>query len=246
VHVAIVGNSAAALSALESFRERDRTSPVTLVSDEPGPAYSRVLLPYFLRKKLSYEGLFIRQTDFYVRLGAETAFGARVDGVDLSARRLEFADGRRVGFDQLLLATGSRPARPPIPGLDGPGIHHLWTLDDAVRLDPLLREGARVLVLGSGFVALQAAWAARQRGAHVTVVELEGQILPRVLDAAAARILLEQVQAHGVEVRTGTRTEGFEARLDGTVRVSAAGLAPIAVDAVIVATGARPNDGLLP
>ena len=67
-----------------------------------------------------------------------------------------------------------------------------------------------------------------------------------MLDAAAARILLEQVQAHGVEVRTGTRTEGFEACLDGTVRVSAAGLAMLAVDAVIVATGARPNDGLLP
>ena len=103
-----------------------------------------------------------------------------------------------------------------------------------------------MLVLGSGFVALQAAWAARQRGAAVTVVELEGQILPRVLDAAAARILLEQLQAHGVEVRTGTRTEGFEACLDGTVRVSAAGHDPIAVDAVIVATGARPNDGLVP
>jgi nitrite reductase (NADH) large subunit len=78
------------------------------------------------------------------------------------------------------------------------------------------------------------------------VVELEGQILPRVLDAAAARILLDQLQAHGVEVRTGTRTEGFEACRDGTVRVSADGRDPLLVEAVVVATGARPNDGLLP
>jgi nitrite reductase (NADH) large subunit len=67
MHLAIVGNSAAALSALESFRERDQTSPVTLVCDEAGPAYSRVLLPYYLRRKLSYDGLFIRRMDDYAR-----------------------------------------------------------------------------------------------------------------------------------------------------------------------------------
>ena len=78
MHVAIVGNSAAALSALESFRERDLTSSVTLVCHEPGPAYSRVLLPYYLRRKLSYDGLFIRRMDDYARLRAATEFGARV------------------------------------------------------------------------------------------------------------------------------------------------------------------------
>jgi len=125
-------------------------------------------------------------------------------------------------------------------------VHSLWTRDDAVRLDPLLRAGARVLVLGSGFVALQAAWAARQRGAAVTVVELADQILPRVLDGPAARILHEQVLAHGVAVHLGTRTDGLETDGQGKVHVSAGGLSPFVVDAVIVATGARPNDGLLP
>jgi nitrite reductase (NADH) large subunit len=246
MHVAIVGNSAAALRALESFRERDQTSSVTLVSDEGGPAYSRVLLPYYLRRKLSYDALFIRRMGYYAQMHAETVFEARVERVDASARRLELADGRRLGFDRLLLATGSSPARPPIPGLDGPGVHHLWTLDDAVRLDPLFRDGARVMVLGSGFVALQAAWAARQRGLQVIVVELLEQILPRVLDAAAAQILHHQLLAHGVDVRTGTRTDGLEADRRGRVRVSTRGARPFTVDAVIVATGARPNDGLLP
>lgn len=246
MHVAIVGNSAAALSALEAFRERDQTASVTLVCDETGAAYSRVLLPYYLRGKLSYDGLFIRQMDYYARMHAVTAFGARVERVDPAARRLELADGRRLGFDRLLLATGSSPARPPIPGLDGPGVHSLWTLADAVRLDPLLRVGARVLVLGSGFVALQAAWAAWERGLAVTVVELEGQILPRVLDGPAARILHEQILACGVDIHTGTRTDGLETDRRGQVHVSAGGLSPFVVDAVIVATGARPNDGLLP
>jgi NADPH-dependent 2,4-dienoyl-CoA reductase/sulfur reductase-like enzyme len=245
MQVTIVGNSAAALSALESFRKRDQTATVTLVSAEPGPAYSRVLLPYYLRGRLSRDRVFIRRMADYARLGAATEFGVGVDRVDAARRELQLADGRRLAFDRLLLATGSRPARPPVPGLDGPGIHTLWTLDDATRLDPLLREGARVMVLGSGFVALQAAWAASRRGLHVTVVELLDQILPRVLDPVAARILLEQLLAHGVDVRTGTRIDGFEAR-GGKVRVSTAGEATSVVDAVIVATGARPNDGLLP
>ena len=85
-----------------------------------------------------------------------------------------------------------------------------------------------------------------QRGLKVVVVELLDQILPRVLDAAAARILHEQLLAHGVDVRTGTRTDGLETDRRGTVRVSTGGVGPFAVDAVIVATGARPNDGLLP
>ena len=246
MQVTIVGNSAAALSALESFRERDQTASVTLVSSEPGPAYSRVLLPYYLRRRLSYDAVFIRQMDDYARLRAATEFSARVEQVDPARRELQLADGRRLGFDRLLLATGSSPARPPIPGLGGPGIHTLWTLDDATRLDPLFREGAKVMVLGSGFVALQAAWAARQRGLQVTVVELLDQILPRVLDAAAARILHEQLLAYGVDVRTGTRTDCFETDQDGKVRVSTGGTGAFVVDVVIVATGARPNDGLLP
>lgn len=244
MHVAIVGNSAAALSALESFRERDWTSSVTLVCDEAGPAYSRVLLPYYLCRKLSYNGLFIRQMEYYSRMRAHTIFGARVEGIDSALRRLELADGRKICFDQLLVATGSSPARPPIPGLDGPGIRCLWTLEDVALLDPLLQVGARVLVLGSGFVALQAAWAAWRRGVKVTVVELEEHILPRVLDGRAARILHEQVLGHGVDIYTGARTDSFEP--DGRkVRVSASAVGRLSVDAVIVATGARPNDRLL-
>ncbi len=244
-HLAVVGNSAAALSALESFRRAGGTARVTLVSAEPGPAYSRVLLPYFLRGKVSRDGLVIRGPEYYERMGAELLSGVRVESLDAGARELELAGGRRLTYDRLLLAIGSRPARPPIPGLDHPAVRSLWTLDDALGLDPVLRPGARALVLGSGFVALQAAWAARCRGLEVTVVELDGRIMPRVLDAGAAAVLHERIEAHGVPVHTGTATEALEDE-DGRVRVTAAGLDPFTVDVVIVGTGARPNDELLP
>lgn len=246
MHVAIVGNSAAGLSALESFRARDQRSRVTLVSGEAGPAYSRVLLPYYLRRKLSYDRLFIRKMGYYTHHDAEVLFETRVEQVDAARRSLEFADGRSLGFDRLLLATGSRPAKPPIAGLEGPGVHHLWTLEDALQLDRAFREGARVLVLGAGFVALQAAWAARRRGLDVTVIELAEQILPRVLDAPAARVLHDRILEHGVAVHTSTRTDGVERDRHGALRIFAAGLEPFTVDLVIVGTGVRPNDGLLP
>jgi NADPH-dependent 2,4-dienoyl-CoA reductase/sulfur reductase-like enzyme len=244
-HLVVVGNSAAALSALEVFRRHDRASRVTMVSVEPGPAYSRVLLPYYLRGKVSREGLVIRGPEYYERMGAELLSGVRVEGVDAGAHELVLAGGRRIGFDRLLLATGSRPARPPIPGLDHPAVRSLWTLDDALGLEPLLRPGARALVLGSGFVALQAAWAARSRGAEVTVAELDERIMPRALDEGAARVLLQSIEAHGVPVHTGTTTEALEDER-GRIRVAAAGRDPITVDVVIVGTGARPNDELLP
>lgn len=246
MHLAIVGNSAAALSALEAIRRRDQASQVTVVSAEEGPAYSRVLLPYFLRGRIPENGLFIRQMPYYAGMDARTLFGTRVERVDVDERRLEFADGGRLSFDRMLLATGSSPTRPPIPGLEGPRVLHLWTLADALRLDALLQEGARALVLGAGFVALQAAGAAYRRGLKVTVIELAEQILPRVLDASAARLLQAEMLACGLSVHTGTRTDRVEHGRRGAMRVYATGLEPFPVDLIIVGAGIRPNDRLLP
>jgi NAD(P)H-nitrite reductase large subunit len=246
VRIIVVGNGAAALGALGVFRGRDSESAVTVVTDEGARPYSRVLLPYYLRSRLPYGALFIRDREYYRRMGIDLEAGVRAEHVDLSARQVELADGRRLHFDRLLLATGSRPATPPVPGLTGPGVCHLWTLDDAVRLNPLLRVGARILVLGSGFVALQAAWVAKQRGARVTVFEIEERIMPTVLDAAAARLLLEQILATGTAVHTGMQTDSVERDRRGILRVHARGIEPLEIDAIIVATGARPSDGLAP
>lgn len=245
-HVAIVGNGAAAISALETFRLHDRESRVTIVSSEACTAYSRVLLPYFLRRTVPYTHLFIRDAAFYRSLAADLLLGSAVERVDVGARSLELAGGRTLPFDRLLLAPGSSPLRPPIPGLAGPEVQHLWRLDEAGRLDRLFREGGRAVVIGAGFVSLQAAWAARQRGLEVTVIELAERILSTVLDEAGARILQEYIEASGLNLHTSTRTEGLVRDERGNLRVSVEGLPPLAVDVVIVGTGVRPNDHLLP
>ena len=245
MHVVIIGNSAAGLSALESLRRRDRAATVTVVSREGARPYSRVLLPYYLRGRIPHAGVFIRPEDYYERLDARTAFGEVVERVDAEEHEVVLGDGRAIAYDRLLVATGSRAAAPPIEGLAGPGVQGFWTLDDAERLDRDLRPGARLMVLGAGFVALQAAWAAHRRGAAVTVVELEGRILPRVLDEEAARLLRAHIERAGVRIATNVCIAGVE-RACGELCCTAAGADTYQADIVIVATGVRPNDGLLP
>ena len=245
VHVVIIGNSAAGLSALESLRRRDRAATVTVVSREGARPYSRVLLPYYLRGRIPHAGVFVRPEDYYERLDARTAFGEVVEGVDPKEHEVLLRGGRTIVYDRLLVATGSRAAAPPIEGLAGPGVQGFWTLDDAERLDRGLRPGARLMVLGAGFVALQAAWAAHRRGAAVTVVELEGRILPRVLDEEAAHLLRAHIERAGVRIATDVCIAGVE-RACGELCCTATSADTYQADTVIVATGVLPNDGLLP
>jgi nitrite reductase (NADH) large subunit len=241
MHLVIVGNGAAGLSALSRFRAIDRDSKVTLISAEAGTAYSRVLLPYYLRRKIPYENLFIRRPEDYEKLGVRAEFGTGVSRVDSESRKLKLADGRSICFDRLLVATGSRPFLPPIEGLAGTNVHHLWTLHDTEQLDTLFQPGRRALVLGSGFIALQAAWAAQQRGLKVTVYELLPRIMPTVLDEPAAALLQRHVEEHGVEVRVGIHTERVERSKTDVPTVQAKNHPPLEVDLIIVGAGVRPN-----
>lgn len=237
----IIGNSAAGINALESFRKYEADSPVTLISEEPGPAYSRVLLPYFLRKEVSFENLFIRRDNYYKRMKVNTRFGEAVLQIEVKKQKVRLKSSTVIPFDRLLIATGAHPVKPPVQNLAGPGVHHLWTLQDAQKLDSLLLPGKRALILGSGFVALQAAWAALTRGVEVTIFELMPRIMPRVLDEQGALILQQKILSHGVDLRTEITTEGIERSGDNTIRVFAKGYPPFSVDVIIVGTGVRPN-----
>jgi len=238
----IIGNSAAALAAAESFRRLDRASELTLLSAEPGPAYSRVLLPYYLRGLLPRERLFIRDRAGYQALGARTLFGSAVIKVDDRGRTVTLANGSALSWDRLLVATGALPVLPRVQDLEGPGLHTLWTLKDADGLLPALLPGRRAVFIGSGFVSLQAAWAASERGLRVTVLEALPRVLPKVLDESGSAMLEAAMRAHGVDVRCAV----------GIERVQRPGAAPLRVvlscedpnidaDLVVVAAGVRPD-----
>ncbi len=241
INIVIIGNSAAALSALESLRSHDPYSRITLISKEEGPAYSRVLLPYYLRKKVPYSNLFIRSPEYYRLMKVETHFGNPVRQIDIHLGILRLEDGTVIDYDRLLIATGACPVMPRIHNLAGPGVFHLWTLRDAENIEPLLCPGKRALILGSGFVALQAAWAAKSRGLDVTIFELMQRIMPKALDEQGARVLHRRIAGYGVDVYTGIITEGIDRKRGGGIKVFPKGYPSLDADIIIVAAGVHPN-----
>ena len=244
MEIVIIGNSAAGLSALEEFRRWDRNSHVVMISKEGSMPYSRVLLPYVLRGKLPYKGMEIRDGDYFCGLDTE-CITAEVVSVDSGRKVVITADGVEYGYDRLLIATGSFAVMPPIPGIRDERICNMWTREDADKLMPYFRQYKRTVVVGSGFVALQAAWAARFLGLEVTVFELMDRIMPSVLDETGAGILTEKIRGKGVALYTGASTQEIEHLEDGSFLVHVKGMEPIPADFMIIGTGVRPNTAFL-
>lgn len=239
--IVIIGNGAAGISAAEEIRMRSSSTRIVMISKETSQPYSKVLLPYYLKGKVTdAEKLFIRPGSFYEQNAIDFITGT-VKAVDETKQCLTLVDGSLITYDKLLIATGSSPFMPPIPGLDGNKVFHLWTRDDACQLKQQFLEGKRVLIIGSGFVALQAAWAAVVNRLDVTIYELMPRIMPRVVDDHSAQVLLEKVIQAGVTVKTDIQTEKVEQIGTGDLRVHAKGQLPIEVDFIIVGTGVRPN-----
>ena len=215
----IIGNGVAAISALESLRRLDRDGPVTIISDEPHPFYSRPLISYLLAGEVAEDRLWLRPGDFYQRMGARTMFGRRVEQVEAGERRLRLDDGSTVGYDRLLLATGGRPIVPPIQGAEASGVFTFTTLDDAHRLDAHLREHAprRATVLGAGLIGLKTAEGLIARGLQVTLVELADRVLSATLDLRGSDLIRQGLANIGAEVFTGATISTIESG-DGRVR----------------------------
>lgn len=238
----LVGNSAAALAAVDLIRRADPTGKIVLVNREVGPAYSRVALPYYVSGERSRESLAIRQRPDYARLGVELVEDAPVARLDPDGA-VELASGRRLEFDKCLLATGSECLRPPIAGLDAVPHHFLWTLADADGLHAACEKGAKTaVVVGGGFIGMLAAEALRKRKIKLTIVEAASQLMPQLLDADGAARFAEAVAASGQTVRLGTAVASV-ATGKGGIDVTLQGGDKIGADVLVVATGVEPNLG---
>lgn len=232
----IVGAGPAGLHAIETLRSLDPRAEIDLVCDEP--PYARMVLPYYLYGKIESAALMTGDAAWFEERRVATHLGARVTSVDPDARRVTLTSGSQLGYDRLLLATGSRAATPPIAGLDGPGIVPLWTLDHAEAF--LAGPRGHTVIVGAGFIAFTVLDAIAQRSERVSFVELEAQVLPHMLDAASAALMKQHLEDRGVEVRTGARLERIESR-EGRRRLQLAQGESLLCDAVIVAAGVSPN-----
>jgi len=235
----IVGAGPAGLNAVESIRAQDRQADIKLVSVEP--AYARMALPYYLSGRIERAHLLTADPAYYDRHGVEPLVGQRAVSLDTGSRQLRLSDGQVLAYDKLLLAPGSSPTVPPIPGRELPGVHTFWTLDDADRVIQAAVSQPEALMVGAGFVGLIVLSAMLKAGWRLHVTEMLPQVLPRMLDRAAASLVSDWLRARGVQVHTETQVIAIQETPSGRKRVLMESGSQIEVDVVIVATGVRPN-----
>ena len=238
--ILIVGAGLAGARCAEALRAGGYDGRILLVGDEPHPPYERpALSKELLAGSRATAELALRKPGFWTANRIELRLGTRIDTIDLRTRRA-LIGAASIRWKQLVLATGVRARR--IPGLDGmTGIHHLRTLDDAETLRDALAPGARLAIVGAGFVGLEVASSARALGLEVTVIEPAPVPFERTLGPAVGSLLAERARSAGVDLRLGMPV-GAAVRGGGAVSAVELGDGTrLACDAVLVGVGARPN-----
>ncbi len=240
----IIGNGPAGVVAAETLRRSDPDAEITLIGDEAEPPYSRMAIPYLLVGKVGEAGTYLRKdADHFDRLNIRMV-QARVEAVDVKARSVRLNNGSVLSYDRLLIATGSHPVRPPIPGMDLPGVLSCWTLEDARAIAAAVKAGSRVLQMGAGFIGCIIMEALALRGPKLTMVEMGDRMVPRMMDEVAGGMIQRWCDKKGVAVRTGRRVMSIVANGD-VLTVTLDDGEKFEVDVVICATGVKPNLAML-
>ena len=242
----ILGAGPAGVIAAETLRKHAPKDEIVIIGDEPEAPYSRMAIPYLLIGKVGEEGTHLRHAaDHFAQLRIKVIRGVRATSVDIAKRCVLLDDGGSVPFDKLLIATGSSPASPPIPGINGAGVHACWTLADARAIMKLAQPGARVLQMGAGFIGCIILEALAVRGVQLTVVEMGERMVPRMMGEGAGNMIRRWCEAKGITVHTGARVDKIEPIDGGALRVSLSNGMTLEVDVIISATGVKPNIGFV-
>jgi len=240
----ILGAGPAGVIAAETIRKHAPNDPITIVGDEPEAPYSRMAIPYLLASHIQEEGTHLRHTRGHYDQHHITLQRGHAVRVDTKARTVTLDDGNVLPYDRLLVATGSTPATPPIPGIAGSGVHSCWTLADARAIAHLAQPGARVVQMGAGFIGCIIMEALAARGVKLAVVEMGDRMVPRMMGPTAGGMIRAWCEKKGVAVHTGARVDAIE-RGGPAMKVKLSDGATLDADLVITATGVKPNIGFL-
>ncbi|OPZ31289.1 MAG: Coenzyme A disulfide reductase [Lentisphaerae bacterium ADurb.BinA184] len=252
----IVGGVAGGASAAARARRLDETAGIVMFERGEFISFANCGLPYHVGNVIKERSSLLVMTP--ERFRARTAIDVRtrheVTAINrarhtVTVRNLENGQDSEEAYDKLILATGSSPVKPPIPGADDPDVMQLWTIPDMDRIKGRVDEGAkRALVVGGGFIGLEVAENLRERGLDVTLVEMLPSLLP-TLDPEMARPLADGLRQHGVTVRLGRKVTRIrrpesETRVASRLTVSLDDGAELPADFVVLAVGVKPNSGL--
>ncbi|CAM3342277.1 Reductase [Nocardioides dubius] len=240
--IIVVGGGLAGAKTVEALREEGHQGPLTLVGAEPHLPYERpplskdhLLKGTPLAEFTPLDAAWFTEHDVTLRLGVSAVV------LDPDGHRLALSDGTELSFSKLALATGSRPRLPDLPGADAEGVRVLRTLEDSDALDAAIGAESRLVVVGGGWIGLEAAAAARARGAEVVVLEMAEHPLQAVLGSRIGAAFGDLHRRNGVEVRTGIAVSQVTVREGHATGVQLADGAHVPGDLVLFGIGAVPN-----
>lgn len=239
----IVGNGVSAIGAIEGIRLHDKSGKILVISDEEVPTYGRPLISYYLSDKIKFETLPFRPEEFYKDNNVEMRLGSRVLSIDTEKKQLVLDCGDTIPYGKLLLATGGTPVKPPMPGIEGPGVHNFTTVAHAEALRELVDKVKKVVVIGAGLIALKAAEGFAEKGVDVTIV-VRSRIMRTYFDETAGEMIVDHLEKNGIKFLQGCGTKEIVRLGDGTIKGVETDKGFVDADVVIVAAGVRPNMGL--
>ena len=237
----IIGAGPAGVIAAETLVRLDPKGEIKLIGEEQEPPYSRMALPYYLTGKIGEAGTYLRKSDAHYADRRIELIQDRVSQVEPAGHSVTLASGARLAYDKLLIATGSQPIRPPIPGIDLPNIHACWTLADGRHIAARAAKGANVVLMGAGFIGCIILEALALRGVRLSVIEMEDSMVPRMMNQTAGGLIKKWCEGKGVTVLTATRVEAIEEAAGGALCVKLDNGEGLPADVVIAATGVRAN-----
>ncbi len=227
---------------MEALRDSGFDGQVVLFADEEYLPYERPPLSKdFLAGSKTLADFTVQTSDWYRDRHVDLRLNTRVTALDLSAHTVALADGAIMPYDKLLLATGSAPRRPPIPGCDANGLYYLRNYREAVALNAVLAEGSSLTVVGAGWIGLEVAAGARRRGVDVTVVESAKQPLLSALGEQVGALFADLHREHGVQLRLETQVQRITVEGGRATGLALADGTTVNADAVLVAVGAQPH-----
>jgi 3-phenylpropionate/trans-cinnamate dioxygenase ferredoxin reductase component len=246
-NIVIAGAGQAAVQAVDTLRRRGFTGKLTLIGAEPWLPYQRPpLSKKYLAGALERERLLIRPAAYFAEHKVEVHLGRHVTDIAPREQHVRLDDGRVLPYDALVLATGSEPRHLPIPGAELAGVHYLRSIADADRIRGECAQGGRMVIIGGGYIGLEVAATARERGLQVTVLEMTERVMNRVTCPEVSAFYAAEHARHGVSLHCGQTVRALHADArSGRVRsVLTDGGAEYPADLVVVGVGVVPADAL--
>jgi NAD(P)H-nitrite reductase large subunit len=240
----IIGSGPAGVLAAETLRKADPACEITLLHGEAGAPYARMTIPYLLAGQIDETGTHIRQqSDHYAQLGIQLLAG-RARTVDAAKRDVVLEDGRALPYDRLLVASGATPTLQKMPGIDLPGVHTCWTLDDVRIFTEKVKPGTRVVQMGAGFVGCIIMRGLVSMGLELTILVRSGRMVSRMMNPVASGMIRRWCQAKGVNIRVNTLPKELRS-VEGELRVVLDGGEELPADIYLCLVGVKPNTGFL-